>query len=136
MLPATNLGDDELVALDSNFASSSATNYVWLVEFLSFVLVGDDLPDAESAVAYFVSGYIARSILRSRRKCESCKDMPIDATDAPDMNSCIANEHKDIFEMASRGGLLAASEYCFALTTLATKYHTAMANNTGQQILT
>ena len=46
MLPATNLGDDELVALDSSFASSSATNYVWLVEFLSFVLVGDDLPNA------------------------------------------------------------------------------------------
>ena len=55
--------------------------------------------------------------------------MPIDATDAPDMNSCIANEHKDIFEMASRGGLPAASEYCFALTTLATTYYTAMANN-------
>ena len=31
--------------------------------------------------------------------------------------------------MASCGGLSAPSDYCFALTTLATKYHTAMANN-------
>ena len=81
--------------MDSSFASSSATNHVWLVEFLSSVLVDDDLPDAESAVAYFVSGYIAQSILR-RRKCASCKDMLIDPTDAPDMNSCIPDEHKDI----------------------------------------
>ena len=53
------------------------------------------------------------------------------ATDAPAsyMNFYFPDEHKDIFEMASRGGLSAPSDYCFALTTLATRYYTAMANN-------
>ena len=78
-------------------------------------------------MTYLVSGYIARSILR-RRKYVFCKDMLIDVTDAPDMNSCIPDEHKDIFEIASRGGL-SAPEYSFALTTLATKYYTVMAND-------
>ena len=121
LLAATNLGDHELATLDVSFASNSANNHVGLVEFLSSVLVDDDLPDAESAVAYFVRGYTARSILR-RRKCVSCKDILIDATDTPDMNSCIPDEHKDIFEMASRGRLSAPSDYCFALITLANKY--------------
>ena len=53
--------------------------------------------------------------------------MLIDATDAPNMNSCIPDEHKDTFEMACRRGLSAPSEYCFALRTLATEYYTAMA---------
>ena len=50
------------------------------------------------------------------------------ATDAPDMNSCIPDENKDIFEMAICDGL-SALEYCFAFTTLATKYYTATASN-------
>ena len=81
----------------------------------------------ESALAYFLSSYIARSIL-CNGKCVSCKDMLIDATDAPDTSSCIPGEHKDIFETASRGGL-SAPEYCFAHTIVETKYYTAMINN-------
>ena len=77
-------------------------------------------------MAYFVSGYIARSILR-RRKFVSCKDTLIDVTDAPDIKFCIPDKRKDIFEVANRGGLSAPSEYHFVLTTLATKY-TAVGN--------
>ena len=61
LLAATNLGDHESAALDSSFASSSATNHLWLVEFLSLVVVHDDLRDAEFAVAYSASGCIVRS---------------------------------------------------------------------------
>ena len=84
-MAATNLGDDELPALYSSFPSISATNHVWLVKFLSSVLVDDDLPDAESAVEYFFSSYVTQSILRCR-KCVSCKNI-INTTDAPDLNS-------------------------------------------------
>ena len=103
--------------MDSSVASSSATNHLWLVEFIFSVLVDDDLPDAKSAVAYLVSGYTARSILR-RRKCVSSMGMIIDATGAPNMKSCIPDTHKNIFEMANLGGLSAPFEYCFALQHL------------------
>ena len=103
-MATTNLGNDELSALDSSFANSSATNHLWLVEFHSSVLVDDDLPDAKSAVAYFVSSCVTQKILHQRKRV-FCKITLIDARDTPDMNSCILDEHKDIFEMVSRSGV-------------------------------
>ena len=43
----------------------------WLYEYLS-TLEDNKLPETDGAVAYFVGGYIERSIYR-RRKCEGCK---------------------------------------------------------------
>ena len=85
------------------------------------------MPLFESVVIYFVSGYIARTIAR-RRKCSSCKNLLIDSSDAPDIQSTIPDEHRELFEMANRGGLSSPSEYTFAVATLGAKFYRAMMN--------
>ena len=85
------------------------------------------MPLSESVVIYFVSGYIARTIAQ-RRKCSSCKNLVIDSSDAPDIQSTIPDEHRELFEMANRGGLSSPSEYTFAVATLGAKFYRAMMN--------
>ena len=89
------------------------------------ILIDDDVPLSESVVIYFVSGYIARTIAR-RRKCSSCKNLLMYSSDAPDIQSAIPSEHRELFEMANRSRLSSPSE--FAVATLGAKFYRAMMN--------
>ena len=112
-----------------NFPSSSIpiVDTFWLVEFFCSISIDDDVPLSEYVVIYFVSGYIARTIAR-RRKCSSCKNLLIDSSGAPNIQSAIPDEHRELFEMANHGGLFSPSEYTFAVATLGTKFYRAMMN--------
>ena len=50
----------------------------------------------------------------------------IDSSDAPDIQSAIPDKHRELFEMANRGGL--SSPYTFAVATLGAKFYRAMMN--------
>ena len=105
LLSAANMEAAELTILDSPLASSTETDNSWSVDFFLSISIDDDLPNPDLVIIYYVSGYIARSVTR-RRKCSSCKNLLIDSSDAPDVQSVIPNKHKELFNMTNRAGLL------------------------------
>lgn len=105
-------------------ASSSLLEVSWLVEFLSAVSL-DDLTEVDANVAYFVSGYIGRSISR-RRKCYSCKELLVKRDGGPQIQECVPEEHTRLFQMADCGGLSAPTEFCFAVAALAVRCYMAV----------
>ena len=110
-----------------NFPSSSIADTFWLFEFFCSISIDDDVLLSESVVIYCVSGYIARTITR-RRKCSSCKNLLIDSSDAPNIQSAIPDEHRELLQMAIRGGLSSPSQYTFAVATLGAEFYRAMMN--------
>ena len=60
--------------------TNSTPDVMWLTTFLTNVDI-DDLSDADANVAYFVSGYIGRSV-SCRRGCLSCKHLLVQDHDA------------------------------------------------------
>lgn len=127
LLSATTMDTDKLAIFNFPLSNIPITDTLWLVEFFRSISLDDDVPISESVVVYFVSGYIARSIIR-RRKCLSCKNLLVDSSDAPDLQSAVPDEHRELFEMANRGGLSSPSEYTFAVATLGAKFYHAMIN--------
>ena len=102
----------------------SATEDVsWLIDFLSTISL-DDLSEVDANIAFFVSGYIARSVVR--RRCSGCMDLLVKHDDAPQIQDCVPEEHGQLFSMADRGGLSAPTELCFTLTALAVQYFMAI----------
>ena len=99
----------------------------WLYEFLSAALV-DDLPDTDAAVAYFVSGYIGRSV-SALRKCGACKNMLVFNDCTPAIQTDIPEKLKVIFARANRGGLSEPTEFCFAVTIVAVRCYTTLSGN-------
>ena len=104
--------------------SSSTVDASWLATFLAEIRV-DELSDADCNITHFVSGYIGRNVSR-RRRCIPCKHLLIQDHDAPQVQDCVPEEHKKIFEMANRGGLSVPTEVCFAVTALAVQCYTVM----------
>ena len=95
----------------------------------------DDMPEADANVAFFVSGYIARSIAR-RRKCSCCCKLlikNIDSIKEPlEISGEICGNYKELFEMANRGGLTEPTEVCFTITALAVQCYTRVASDETQ----
>ena len=102
LLSAATTDPDKLPIFNFPSASIPIADTFWLVEFFCSISIDDDVPLSESVVIYFVSGYIARTIIR-RRKCSSCKNLLIYFSDTPDIQSAIPDEHTELFEMANRG---------------------------------
>ena len=96
----------------------------WLIDFLSTISL-DDLSEVDANIAFFVTGYIARSAVR-RRRCSGCKELLVKHDDAPQIQNCVPEEHAQLFSMADRGGLSAPTELCFTLTALAVQYFMAI----------
>ena len=99
----------------------------WLYNFLSAAAM-DELPDTDAAVAYFVSGYIGRSV-GTLRKCAACKEMLVSKDCASDIQTDIPEKLKVIFALANRGGLSEPTEFCFATTTVAVRCYTTISGN-------
>lgn len=105
------------------------SDHKWLQEFLSERGVSTlEMEESDANVTFFVSGYISRSISR-RRKCSACKEMLITQTDR-EIQISIPPEHKQLFEMADRGGLSSPSELCFAITALAFQSYNLICGDT------
>ena len=78
----------------------------------------------DACVAFYVSGYVSRSITR-RRKCLRCKEQLINHDDAIPPPVCDSEEHTKLFQMADRGGLSVLSDYSYAVTTPAVQSYAA-----------
>ena len=94
----------------------------WLITFFGEVAV-DDLSENDANIAFYVSGYIARSICRS---CTSCKALLVKSDEPPVLPLCDAEDHIRLFETANRSGLAQPTEFCFAATTLAVQYYLSL----------
>ena len=129
-----NKDDDPSSSNLDDVVSPGVENFLWLENFLTEV-TSDDLSENDANVAFFVSGYIGRSITR-RRKCASCKELLIKSNEVPPIPASEIPEHTKLLEMADRGGLSVPTEYCFAVTTLAVQYYTAIIANDSAEIET
>ena len=112
----------------STHEDSSTDEDLWLLEYLLAVVSLDEMPQADAAVTYYVSGYIGRSI-SLRRKCSGCTQLVVGSTDMPNIQENVPEEHRELFEMADRGGLSEPTEFCYAVTTLAVQCYTAISEN-------
>ena len=97
------------------------------MEFLSTVSL-DDLSLNDANITFFVSGYIGRSIYR-QNKCSDCKRLLIASGEVPQLHTCVPPEHAELFKIADRGGLSMPTEFCFAITTLAVQFYSAVMSN-------
>lgn len=102
---------------------------MWLKEMFANVSL-DDMPEADANVAFFVSGYVARSIVR-RRKCSCCSKLLVKNIDSAEeqLEMSISGNYRELFEMANRGGLTEPTEICFSITALAVQCYTAIASD-------
>ena len=96
----------------------------WLIEYLSEVSL-DDLSKTDANIMVFVSGYIRRSVSR-RRSCSSCKQLLVASEDAFQIQDCAPEEHRKLFDIASRGGLSIPTEIFFTVTSLAVQCYNAI----------
>ena len=94
----------------------------WLIIFFAEVAV-DDLSENDAKIAYYVSGYIVRSICR---RCSSCKALLVKSDELLVLPLCDAEDHIRLFETANRGDLAQPTEFCFAATTLAVQYYLSL----------
>ena len=82
LLAASKLRDNDVVPLaTSTSESTSSPEIVWLIEFFSEVTF-DNLSENDVNIAYYVSGYIARSVCL-RRRCSSCKSLLVKSDNPP-----------------------------------------------------
>ena len=105
----------------------SATNdskTAWLSDCLTPITL-EDVAQSDIAVAYFVAGYIGRSIAW-RRKCSACKEILVASNDGSPLQVCVPDEHKPVFEMVNRGEQSIPSIFCFTFTALAEQYYKAI----------
>ena len=109
----------------SNWVQSPSKNDFddgeWLHEFFIQRQIGDvnEMALVDGSVAYYVSGYIGRSICR-RRKCASSKELLLSEKESGVVvDQSLSPEFMALFEEANRGGLSAPTELCYATTALA-----------------
>ena len=111
---------------DSKICNSNLDSEIsWLSDFLTPIGL-DDISQSNSAVAYFVAGYIGRSTAR-RRKCTACKEILVMSNDTPPLIDSVPDEDKSLFEIVNRGGLSTSFEFSFTVTVLSAQYYTAIA---------
>ena len=90
----------------------------------------DDLTDNDTAVTYFFSGYICRSVSRQRR-CSACKKIFVKDDDPHRISDCVPEGHKRLFSIADPSGLSATTAFCFAVSAVSVQYHTTTASDTA-----
>ena len=119
-----HLNDDiPFTKMDQN-PNPKSFEVTWLITFFAEVAV-DDLSGNDANTAFYVCGYIARSICRHRR-CTSGKALLVKSDKPPVLPLCDAEDHIRLFETANRGGLAQPTEFCFAATTLAVQYYLSL----------
>ena len=121
---SSEITDDHIYGKAATETSNEHKDVEWLREVLSSVSL-DDLSDNDANVAFFVSGYIGRSISR-QRKCAACKELLVDAKEPCNINDSLPEDHKQLFLLADRGGLSAPTEYTYCVTALSVQYYTAI----------
>lgn len=119
-----------------NVSSSAARESVksvesgWLQDL--FIRQGvdlDQMSESDANIAYFVSGYIARSIVR-QRKCRACSVLLVARNDvASKITDFVPENHKTVFEMANRGGLAEPTEFCFVVTAVAVQWYSTISSD-------
>ena len=95
----------------------------WLIEYLSKVSL-DDLSETDANIVVFVSGYIGKSVSRSR-SC-SCKQLLVASEDTLQIQDCVPEQRRKLFDIANRGGLSMPTEICFTVTSLAVQCYNAI----------
>ena len=76
-----------------------------------------------------MSGYTARRI-DNQRKCFSCQGILISSNTTPEVTENLSfKEHKTLFEIADRGGLVEPSAFYFATTILAMQLFNSPSSN-------
>ena len=102
--------------------------------FTSFFIqkqIGDmnEMALVDGSVAYYVSGYIGRSICR-RRKCASCKKLLLSEKESGVvLDQSLSPEFMVLFEEANRGGLSTPTEPCYATTAVAVRAYTVLSED-------
>ena len=89
----------------------------WLIEYLTKVSL-DDLSETDANTVVFVSSYIGRSVSRSK-SCSSCKQLLVASEDTLQIQDCVPEEHRKLFDIANCGGLSMPTEICFTVKSLA-----------------
>ena len=126
LFTAAGISKQDDAPVDDQDDQAEENEHSWLIDLLATASI-DDIPDSDAAVCYYVSGYIARSISR-RRRCCCCKDLLIGGSDIQTALD-IPEKHKELFEMANRGGLSEPTELSFAITAIAMQCYTTVASD-------
>ena len=93
-------------------------------EYLSKVSLGD-LSETDANIMEFVSGYIGRNVSPSR-SCSSCKQLLVASEDTFQIQDCVPEEHRKLFDIVNHGGLSMPTEICFTVTSLAVQCYNAI----------
>ena len=96
----------------------------WLTEYLSKVNL-DDLSETDANIVVFVNGYIRRSVSRNR-SCSSCKQLLVASKDTLQIQGCVPEEHRKLFDITNCFGLSMPTEICSIVTSLAVQYYNAI----------
>ena len=96
----------------------------WLIQYFSKVSL-DDLSETDANTVVFVSGFIGRSVSHSR-SCSSCKQLLVASEDTLQIQDCVPEEHRKLFDIANHGGLSMPTEICFTVTSLAVQCYNAI----------
>ena len=113
------------IASEGEQTSESNANHLWLYHFLVEKAAFEDFSETDACVAYYVSGYIARSICR-RRKCFACKELLIMKDVDTSIETLLEGNESELLRMANRGGLAIPTNYCFAVCTFAMQLYSVV----------
>ena len=91
-------------------------DYIWLEVIFSNVTL-EDISQADVAICYYVSGYIAQRI-DNQRKCTSCNKSLISSNTSSEVTESLFEEHQKLFKMANRGGLAEPVRFALQLRYL------------------
>ena len=101
-------------------------DYNWLEVIFSNVTL-EDISQADVAICYYVSGYIARRI-DNQRKCTSCKKSLISSKLFRSYRKSIRRASKAV-QNGKPWRICRASAFCFATTVFAMQFFNALASN-------
>ena len=99
----------------------------WLEVIFSNVTL-EDISQADVAICYYVSGYIARRI-DNQRKCTSCKKLLISSNTSSEVTESLFEEHQKAVQNGKPWRTCRASAFCFATTVFAMQLFNALASN-------
>ena len=60
------------------------------------------------------------------RSCSSCKQLLVASKDTLQIQDCVPEEHRQLFDIANSGGLSMPTEICFTVTSLAVQCYNAI----------
>ena len=87
----------------------------------------NEVSDDDTAVNYYVAGYIVRCISR-KRKCDSCISSLIETEHLPCLVDA-SDVQNALLALADRGGLSASEQYCFAVCALGVQMYSKINGN-------